>query len=395
MKIDKANLAHWRYLMLFGLNVAIALLLRPFRRRPSRNRVILYGHKLGGNLLAIYRYLRASPESGLDVAFLTMDPDYHRELVARGDSCLLAISPRCIPWLVTADAIVSGHGLHALQPMLSLSDLKFFDVWHGIPYKGFDADDFRVQHRYDEVWVSSPLLRQVYIERFGFPADIVHVTGYARTDRLVHRIEDPVEIKRRLGLDPSSSDKLVLFAPTWKQDARNRSLFPFGLDEQAFLGALSELGERVGAKFLLRAHLNSGDVANHGFGHIVALPHAKFPDTEEILLVSDILVCDWSSIAFDYLVLDRPTIFLDVEAPFAKGLSLDASHRFGAVVDNMDTLLERLERYSIEPERYALEFSAKCSEVKARVYDGYADGNATARCVARLGQHFATDGSSR
>jgi CDP-glycerol glycerophosphotransferase len=127
----------------------------------------------------------------------------------------------------------------------------------------------------------------------------------------------------------------------------------------------------------------------------VALPHAKFPDTEEILLVSDILVCDWSSIAFDYLVLDRPTIFLDVEAPFAKGLSLDAGHRFGAVVSNMDALLERLERYLVEPECYTREFSAKCSEIKARVYDDYADGNATARCVARLGQHLAPAGTSR
>jgi CDP-glycerol glycerophosphotransferase len=390
MKVDKTNLAHWGYLVLSGLNVAIALLLRPFRRRQPRKRVLLYGHKLGGNLLAIYRHIRAAPELEMDVAFLTMDPDYHRELLARGESSLLAISPRCIPWLATADAIVTGHGLHALQPMISLSDIKFFDVWHGIPYKGFDADDFRIQHRYDEVWVSSPLLRQVYIERFGFPPGIVQVTGYARTDRLVNRVEDPVEIKRRLGLDPSSSDKLVLFAPTWKQDARNRSLFPFGLDEQAFLGALSRLGDRVGATFLLRAHLNSGDVANYGFDRIVALPHAKFPDTEEILLVSDLLVCDWSSIAFDYLVLDRPTIFLDVEAPFAKGLSLDATHRFGAVVGDMDTLLERLERYLVEPERYTQEFSATSNEVKARVYDGNADGHATARCVVRLGEHLGT-----
>ena len=373
----------------------MALLLRPFRRRSGRKRVILYGHKLNGNLLAIYRYLRASPSTGIDVAFLTMDPAYHRELVARGESSLLAISPRCIAWLVTADAIVSGHGLHALQPMLSLSDLKFFDVWHGIPYKGFDADDFRVQHRYDEVWVSSPLLRDVYIDRFGFPPARVHATGYARTDRLVRRTEDPAGIKRYLGLDPASSDKLVLFAPTWKQDARNRSLFPFGLDEKTFLGALAELGERVGATFLMRAHLTSGAVAAHGFDRIVDVPHAEFPDTEEILLVSDILVCDWSSIAFEYLVLDRPTIFLDVDAPFAKGLSLDASNRFGAVVGSMDALMERLERYLVEPERYTQEFSAKCNEVKARVYDGYADGHATARCVERLGRHLATDGSSR
>jgi CDP-glycerol glycerophosphotransferase len=384
MKIDRGNVAHWMYLILFGMNVVLAIAVRPFRKRGARKRLILYGHRLSGNLQAIYRYLRASTDMGIDVAFLTLDRSYYLELSARGDSCVLATSPRCIRWLATADAIVSDHGLHAMSPMLSLSDVKFFDVWHGIPYKGFDADDFRVQHRYDETWVSSPLLRQMYVERFGFPSDIVQVTGYARTDRLVHRVEDPVEIKRRLGLDPSSSDKLVLFAPTWKQDARHRSLFPFGLDEQAFLGALSQLGERVGATFLLRAHLNSGNVANHGFDRIVALPHAKFPDTEEILLVSDILVCDWSSIAFDYLLLDRPTIFLDVEVPFAKGLSMDAGDRFGAIVGNMESLIGLLESYLIDPIRYDQEFASKCAWVKARAYGDTADGNATLRCVERL-----------
>jgi CDP-glycerol glycerophosphotransferase len=106
-------------------------------------------------------------------------------------------------------------------------------------------------------------------------------------------------------------------------------------------------------------------------------------------------VCDWSSIAFDYLVLDRPTIFLDVEPPFAKGFSLDASHRFGAVVGDMDALIGRLEQFLLEPDRYAGEFSIKAREIRSRVYDRYADGNATARCVQRLRQHLVRGGSSR
>lgn len=368
MKIDKKNLLHWSYLLLSGLNVGVALLCRPFFRKRKRKRVILYGHKLGGNLLAIYRHLRETSPHDIEVAFLSLDPAYHRELSASGESCLLATSPRSIPWLATADAVISDHGLHALLPMLFLSDMKFFDVWHGIPFKGFDADDFRVQHRYDEVWVASPSQRALYIERFGFDPEIVHATGYARTDRLVRRAEGDADIKRHLGLDPTSNDKLVLFAPTWQQDADNRSLFPFGIDEQTFLRALSQLGQRVGATFLVRAHLNSGAVADHDFERIVHLPFARYPDTEAILLVSDILICDWSSIAFDYLLLDRPTIFLDVEAPFAKGLSLDASHRFGAIAGNMDEFLRLLERYLFEPERYLQEFAGKCARIEARVY---------------------------
>lgn len=393
MKIDKRNVSHWVYLVLFALNVGLVIALRPFRRRRAKKRVLLYGHKLSGNLLAIYRHLRSSYHD-VDVAFLSLDPAYHLELSGRGESCLLATSPRCIPWLATADAIISDHGLHALLPMLSFSDIRFFDVWHGIPFKGFDADDFRMQHRFDEVWVASPLMKALYVDRFGFGSERVQVTGYARTDRLVCRDEDGDEIKRHLGLNPSTAGKIVLFAPTWKQDARNRSLFPFGVDEQAFLGALSELGRRIGATFLMRAHLNCGTVADHGFDRVVHVPHARFPDTEAILLISDILVCDWSSIAFDFLLLDRPTIFLDVEAPFAKGFSLDASHRFGAIATSMDEMLWLLEEYLGDAARYLDIHAAKCADIRGKIYGTCADGNAAERCAARLGQRLATGGSS-
>jgi CDP-glycerol glycerophosphotransferase len=106
-------------------------------------------------------------------------------------------------------------------------------------------------------------------------------------------------------------------------------------------------------------------------------------------------VCDWSSIAFDYLLLDRPTIFLDVEAPFAKGLSLDTGYRFGAIAGDMEELLQWLERYLLDPARYTQEFSAKCVEVKVLVYDTCADGNAAARCVARLDECLAASESPR
>ena len=96
--------------------------------------------------------------------------------MAAGDEACLASTPACARLLASANAIVSDHGLHAMQPLLSLSNLKFFDVWHGIPFKGFDADDFRVQHRYDETSVASPLLAELYVTRFRFDTVWLNVT---------------------------------------------------------------------------------------------------------------------------------------------------------------------------------------------------------------------------
>lgn len=402
MKVDRRNPLHWLYLLAFGLNVACALLLRRLLHRRASGRVLLYGHKLAGNLLGIHRQVQRHPPAGLRFAFLTMDPAYHRGLRARGIDSVLATAPSAIPWLATADAVVSDHGLHAMQVMLGTTDLKFFDVWHGIPFKGFDGEDFRVQHRYDEAWVASPLLASMYVERFGFAPERVKVTGYARTDRLVAAGDfdrgevDRGEFAARLGL-PADARRIVLFAPTWKQDDQARSLFPFGAGEDAFCAALSALAVRLDATIVFRTHLNSGAgaVATDRWPRLASLPSALYPDTEEILLASDILVCDWSSIAFDFLLLDRPAIFLDVEAPFAKGLSLDAGYRFGALARDMDGMLALLERYLRDPAKYHEDCGVRAAEAKRRVYGGFADGRSAERCLARLEAALSTGGSSR
>lgn len=383
MKIDKKKPLHWLLLAMFGLNVILAMAWRKVRQPKTGRSIVLYGHKLNGSLLAIYRGLRQSDEKW-NVHFLTMDKQYYSQLRGRGEACVLATSPTCVSLLASADAIVSDHGLHVLKFMLDRSEIKFFDVWHGIPFKGFDSDDFCLQHRYDEIWVASQLMAKMYVERYGFDEKQVKVTGYARTDRLVTRGEDIHQIKRRLGLDGADVGKIVLFAPTWKQDSNHRSVFPFGLPEQEFFQALSDLARRSGSTFVMRAHLNSEVATDEVWDRIVRRPHSSYPDTEELLLISDVLVCDWSSIAFDYLLLQRPTIFLEVEAPFAKGFSLGPEYRFGPVVPDMDGLLQTLESCLEQPASYQATFGERAGKIQEAIYGANATGMATSRCVGRL-----------
>lgn len=381
MKIDKRNPWHWWYLVLSGCWAMLAIAARPLLPRRKPHRVLLYGHKLGGNLLALYQRLRETPDE-FDVAFLTMDPAYYRELVKAGERAVLATSPRSIAWLGTARALVSDHGLHALLPMLFLSDVKFFDVWHGIPFKGFDADDFRAQHRYDETWVTSPLLKDLYVARYGFRAERVHATGNPRTDLLQAGEDARAAARRAFGLPEEG--KLVLFAPTWKQDAKRRSLFPFGISEGEFLTRLAKVARRHGAIMGLRMHLNTGRATVGVVDGIVHLPFARYPDTERLLVATDILVCDWSSIAFDFMVLQRPTVFLDVEPPFRKGFSLDATYRHGEVVGSLEALEATLDRYLANPSAFVAEHGARARGLLREVYAGRDDGRATDRCIERM-----------
>ena len=388
VKINKRNPIHWLLLVAFLVQGVLGLLLRATRPvKQGRKTVVLYGHKLNGNLLALQRHIHAHPEYGLQPIFLSMDAAYRKELEEQGISTCSAASWDCAVLLGHACAVISDHGLHALQPLLAgyqWLGLRFFDVWHGIPFKGFDGQDFRLQRRYDETWVASTLCRDLYISRFDFELARVQATGYPRTDRLVQPNEDLQALRAALGLP--AQGRLILFAPTWAQDAKGRSIYPFGYSEAEFLQELSTLADRHGATVLLRSHLNSGNVDGGDAlpPGIVALPSARYPDAESILLISDVLVCDWSSIAFDYLLLKRPTIFLDVPPPFRKGFSLGSEYRFGPVVADLPPLLQQLDTCLTSPDTYWHAYGEQHHTIRQKVYGRMADGLASQRCIVRL-----------
>jgi CDP-glycerol glycerophosphotransferase len=352
------------------------------RRGRRRKKVVFYGHRLAGNLFPVHRKLVQEHGDRIDTAFLTMDPGYFRLLESRGERVIFAVSPAAVAWLARVDAIVTDHGLHAMRAMLPLGGVKFFDAWHGIPFKGFDPADFRDQRRYDETWVASPLMADIYRDAYGFAPERVFATGYARTDALVDGSVAAGDVRQELGIPDGA--KVVLFAPTWRQDDPRRSPYPFGVPADEFLGRMSAFAARHGVVVVVRGHLNEGGNAEIPHPGLMSLAFAEYPWTERLLQAVDVLVCDWSSIAFDYLLLDRPAIFLDVPAPFAKGFTLDASWRYGEVVGSCEALLAALEHAVADPAGFMADHEARMRDIRTRVYGGMDDGKATGRCVRRL-----------
>jgi CDP-glycerol glycerophosphotransferase len=181
----------------------------------------------------------------------------------------------------------------------------------------------------------------------------------------------------------------VLFAPTWRQDDACRSLFPIGADAATIFAALEAACDGTDAVLLFRAHLNSIDGADVAGERVLAVPQSAYPDTEAILRLADVLVCDWSSIAFDYLLLGRPTLFLDVPAPFAKGFSLGPEYRFGELVPDLPALQDALRAVLADEAPYWTRHRADHDAIRARVYGDCADGHAAARCLERLARALA------
>jgi CDP-glycerol glycerophosphotransferase len=125
--------------------------------------------------------------------------------------------------------------------------------------------------------------------------------GYPRNDALVNATaQDVRRIRDELGIEPGQV--AVLYAPTHRE---YRSSYAPVLDVAAVADALGP-----GHVLLVRAHYfyraDRQIEALHRAGRIIDV--AGHPSVEALCLAADVLLTDYSSIMFDYAVLDRPIV---------------------------------------------------------------------------------------
>ncbi|GAB5453660.1 MAG: hypothetical protein Hals2KO_39880 [Halioglobus sp.] len=381
MKIDRKNPRHWWLLLKQGAYALLAAFFRPFVSKHRKHLIVLYGHQFNGNLKALYREWETSFVQHFDMFVLCLEPDSARALEQKGVQVLRCNKIHDMLFAGGATAILTDHGPHLLTPLIHFSSVRFIDVWHGVPFKGFTPEDFAPLHRYDEAWVTSETLKRAYTSEFGFDEKKVKCLGYARTDRMFSGSSTTSLFRETLGIPKDK--KLVVYAPTWHHEHGAKSPLVLGQERGNFLTAVDKMCQERGAVLVVRSHLNS--VA------IKALPPAivqcsqqRFADTEQLLLETDVLVADWSSIVFDYLPLKRPAIFLDVPPPFRLGKTITPNYRYGPVADNIEDLLSQLDAALAEPGQFVAANEDKYLSAEADLYDPALAGRAARSQLGRL-----------
>lgn len=381
MKIDKRNPTHWWLLAQQALYTLIATCARFVSRKPQKPVVVLYGHQLSGNLKALYHEWERNHRDKFDCYVLCLDPSYALQLRQLDIPVLQCNRLRDMILVGRSSAIITDHGLHAMSAFVRFTSILFIDVWHGIPFKGFTPDDFRLQHRYDEVWVSSPLLKEIYERKFGFKPDIVKALGYSRTDKLFLKKSPDPQLRENLHIPVGN--KIVLYAPTWQQDDLGRESIPFSESQDTFIQLLGEVCSKQSATLVIRSHLNAS-ISFSPIENVRYCSMKEYPDSEALLQSTEVLICDWSSIAFDFLVLARPTIFLDVAAPFKHGFSLDPEYRFGSLANDLQSLGALLSSALQNPQAFMRDQQFSYRDISAAVYGNNLDGRVAERQLERL-----------
>ena len=175
------------------------------------------------------------------------------------------------------------------------------NTWHGGgAYKKIVHPGYDEHYRKNDYYLSSCKMASKYVIREGqeFYGEILEY-GLPRNDVLISYDQEKAKcIKKKLGV---SQKKCVLYAPTFRKDI---SKTEFALDYKRLI---SSLESKFGGDWIVlhRSHYHMKEhTSGNKFDDIIDV--TKYPDMQELLLISDVLITDYSSSIWDYSFLYKP-----------------------------------------------------------------------------------------
>ena len=354
---------------------------------PIRRRVVLatsHANRLGGNLAFIRDELarRTPAEQVVVLAFR------HRPGV-RGRVAALWHAMRSGFHLATARAFIVDDYFFAMYVIHPRPGTVRVQVWHAagafkkfgysVLDRSFGADQALVEQvpihaNYDLCLVSAAAIAPHYAEAFRLPLDrFTSRVGIPRTDLfadVTRRARVEADVRRRYGIPDGR--RVVLYAPTFRGDS------VLAARDDALLD-LHRLAAVIGDDHVVLMRLHpfvrgratvGADLA--GF----AIDVTGHPDINELMLVSDVLVSDYSSAIFEFALLGRPIAFLapdHVAYVGERGFYLDFPADLpGPVFETTAALADHLRAGTFDTARV---------EAFARASFDLADGRASERFV--------------
>ena len=213
-------------------------------------------------------------------------------------------------WFTSAGLPAYGTGLHKKRLIINL--------WHGVPLKKIALLDPNLKkaariyfkkifsENYICILTTSHELIPLMARSFAVSEDKIKVWGQPRNDGLFQK-NDCREILGQLFPDLPEYTKTVLYAPTFR-DYGQVQLFPFKDFDQKQLEAF--LDEKNMLLFIRTHVAEQGSAAPYLGKRIRFLGNEQAEDVTGILNIFDCLITDYSSIYIDYLLTDKPMIFL-------------------------------------------------------------------------------------
>lgn len=267
----------------------------------------------------------------------------------------------------------------------------YINTWHGIPLKtmGYDmvdgaigsANTIRNYLQADYLISPNRIQSRMYLQSYrldGIFQGKVLEMGQPRCDALFESPKEHVyERLQKMGVKVEKNKKIILYAPTWKGDNFSK---PF-VDVQEYLAIREFLLGRIDTQkyqVFIKPHQTVYKEMKKKNIKSECMIGATI-DTNELLSVVDILISDYSSIFFDFLVTKRPILFYipDLkEYEKERGIYQKVEELPGPATDKLEKLCDMI----MDIEQVKKEWAARYEQVYENACP-YEDGAVSKRIV--------------
>lgn len=270
----------------------------------------------------------------------------------------------------------------------------YLQTWHGTPLKklGYDItipgpevqgrENFYNESRnWDYLISSNPYSTKIFKRAFKYDKEVLE-DGYPINDIFFKDNTSFVkDLKSKLGIDEDK--KIILYAPTWKDDEQNESwehYFNLEID-------LERLYEEFSDEYVIilkMHHLVSENLRIDERLKDFAIDLSSYDDIQELYVLSDILITDYSSVFFDYAHSKRPILFfvpdLNHYIENVRGLYLNMEKELpGPLIKDNDELIDIIKNI----DDVSIEYSDKYDEFYER-FCSLCKGNSAKKIIEKV-----------
>ena len=272
----------------------------------------------------------------------------------------------------------------------------YLQTWHGTPLKRLAHDIVEVENqtfyrsgmnrkqmtdtydndvsKYNYMIAPNEFSFEVFQSAFRINPERLIKTGYPRNDFLTNiKAEEIDEIKARFHIP--ANKKVLLYAPTWRDNSYNTRGYTFELKAD-FHRWKEVLGDEYIVLFKPHYLIINKFEGDESLKDFVISVDAN-ADINDLYVISDVLVTDYSSVFFDYANLNRPMYFymfdLEEYADELRGFYFDIYETMpGDIISNEEDLLQKIKEGNYDYSRLET-FNQKFNE--------WQDGHASQRVL--------------
>ena len=259
-------------------------------------------------------------------------------------------------------------------------------TWHGTALKRIGKDSVDSDHTKFENVIKPDVIKRgnkqtdIFISGSTFMTEVYHrallyskeisLTGTPRTDVFFNNRNEIIEkVKRSFGIEDSC--KVILYAPTFRPGG---SFEYYDIDLSCIKDFFSK---KEGHEYVIMVRLHPNIAAKSedlmkflSYDYINA---SFYPDMQDLLCATDVLITDYSSVMFDFMFTYRPVIMYTPDKDiYNRGFYFDTGKLPFIKITNNNEIVKELSQYDYEKYKFGImDFCNKYGFVE--------DGKATER----------------